>query len=89
MVIKLIIISDIFAGFGIQMHYHDIEEEFLIKYGTIDAHFGDNVSPIHAPKHLKIPKNQHHALFANSEDGFLLQETIAVDSFVKRPVVFV
>ena len=89
MVIKLIIISDIFAGFGIQMHYHDIEEEFLIKYGTIDAHFGDDFQAIHAPKHLTIPKNQDHALFANSEHGFLLQETIAVDSFVKRSVVFV
>jgi mannose-6-phosphate isomerase-like protein (cupin superfamily) len=82
-------ISDTFTGFGIQMHYHDIEEEFAVKYGTIDAHFGDDFQAIHAPKHLTIPKNQDHALFANSEHGFLLQETIAVDSFAKRSVVFV
>ena len=71
------------------MHYHDIDEEFLVKYGTIDLHFGNDIRTIHGPKLLNIPKYQHHALFANSEHGFLLQETVAVDSFVKRSVNFV
>ena len=76
-------------GFGIQMHYHDLNEEFLVKYGTIDLHFGEEIKTAHAPQVLNIPKNQNHALFANNKHGFLLQETVDVDSFVKRSVVFV
>ena len=71
------------------MHYHDINEVFQVKYGTIDLYFGDDFKKIQAPKVLNIPKNQNHALFANTEHGFVLQETVAADSFLKRSVVFV
>ena len=78
-------------GYGIQMHHHNITEMFKIEYGTVDLHLLDpnEIKQINAGEVLNIPKGRKHALFAKSKNGFLLKETVAADSFVKRSIVWV
>ena len=78
-------------GNVLQMHYHDIYEEFVVEYGSFTLHLLDPKETfiMKSGDVLKIAAGRKHQLNADKDTGFSLREIVAPDSFTKRKTIFV